>query len=158
MLVGVGSFLGLSLGARAADRGHGSWSVSASLCLLAVAAGVHFLELTGGAPPGWPTWVVVAAAFITQSTSLFSVMPVIQSRLVESAPASAPLALALNGSAASIGQACGAALGGTMLTVAGGPGIPLAAGSAALAAAALWWIAGRPAALAAERTAAAAPV
>ena len=147
MLVGLGSFFGLALGARSADRGYGGWSVSASLAMLAIAAAVHWLELTGGAPPGWPTYIVVGLAFVTASTSLFSVMPVIQSRLIDAAPASAPLALAFNGSAASVGQASGAALGGLMLSLYSAQAIPVAAGCAALCAAALWWVAGRKAGL-----------
>lgn len=144
IMVGLGSLLGLTLGGRFADRGMGRMTVMAGFLGLALAAGLHEMELRGGAPAGWPTYLVVCATLIIGSTSLFSVMPVVQTRLITSAPASAPLALALNGSSAAMGQALGAALGGAVLGVAGAAGLPLAAASIALGSAALWWFAAGP--------------
>lgn len=148
MLVGVGSFLGLTLGGRAADRGAGGLSVTLGFLGLALAASLHALELARNGPPGWDGYAVVAIAVLAGSTSLFSVMPVIQSRLIQRAPASAPLALAFNGSSASLGQALGGALGGLLLAQ-GALSVTFAAGAIALGAAAFWWLAnGRPAAAA----------
>jgi predicted MFS family arabinose efflux permease len=139
MMVGVGSLLGLTLGGRSADRGLGRLSVTVGFLGLAMAAGLHEMELRGGAPPGWPTYLVVGVTLFIGSTALFSVMPVVQTRLISAAPAAAPLALALNGSSASMGQALGAALGGVVLGAVGAKGLPLAAASIALASAAIWW-------------------
>ncbi|HMO44230.1 MAG TPA: hypothetical protein PKB04_13130, partial [Phenylobacterium sp.] len=83
-------------------------------------------------------------SLLAGSTALFSVMPVIQSRLIQRAPASAPLALAFNGSSASLGQAFGGALGGVLLAQ-GALSVTFAGGAIALAAAGFWWITnGRP--------------
>ncbi|MFP5449619.1 MAG: hypothetical protein ACLGHU_12835 [Alphaproteobacteria bacterium] len=86
---------------------------------------------------------IVGLAVLTGSTSLFSVMPVIQTRLIAKAPASAPLALAFNGSSASLGQAFGGALGGALLTQGGALSVTFAAGLIAVAAAAFWQFAHR---------------
>ena len=140
MLVGVGSFLGLMLGGRAADRQAGGLSVSLAFAGLAVGAGLHGLELSGGAPAGWPTYVVVGLTVLIGSTSLFSVMPVIQSRLIQRAPASAPLALAFNGSSAALGQAFGGALGGLLITQAGALSVTHASAAIAVFATGFWWL------------------
>jgi DHA1 family inner membrane transport protein len=138
IMVGLGSFLGLTLGARAANTGKGGLSVSLAFVALACAAALHHTELMGGAPEGIPTYIVVALAFLTASTALFSIMPVIQTRLIAAAPEAAPLALAFNGSSASFGQALGGALGGAMLSNFGAPAITVAAGTLALTALLVW--------------------
>lgn len=143
IMVGLGSILGLTLGGRSADRDLGRTSVTLSFLGLGLAAAMHEMEILGGAPAGWPTYVVVALTLFVGATSLFSVMPVVQSRLIAAAPASAPLALALNGSSASMGQAFGAAAGGAVLGAMGAPGLPLASVVIALGAAFFWWRAAR---------------
>jgi predicted MFS family arabinose efflux permease len=139
LMIGLGSFLGLTLGGRSADRGLGRQAVAVGFLGLALAAGLHELELRGGAPAGWPTYLVVSLTLFIGSTSLFSIMPVVQTRLITAAPSSAPLALALNGSSASLGQALGAALGGVVLGSMGATGLPAAAAAIALGSSALWW-------------------
>ncbi|MBW0152686.1 MAG: MFS transporter [Phenylobacterium sp.] len=143
MLVGVGSFLGLALGGRAADRGAGGLSVTLGFLGLAAAAALHGLELARTGAPGALAYGIVGLAVLTGSTSLFSVMPVIQTRLIAKAPASAPLALAFNGSSAALGQAFGGALGGALLTQSGALSVTFAAGVVAVAAAAFWQFAHR---------------
>lgn len=140
LVIGVGSFLGLYLGGRSADRGTGGLSVGLSFLALACGAGLHTLELAGGAPPGAATNIVVCLAILVTATSLFSIMPVVQSRLVETLPTAAALALALNGSAASFGQALGGANGGLMLTHFGGPAITASAMGLAVLGAAFWFL------------------
>jgi predicted MFS family arabinose efflux permease len=145
IVVGVGSMVGLTLGGRAADRELGRLSVTLAFLGLAIGAALHWMELNGGAPPGWPTYLVVTFTLFVGSTALFSVMPVVQSRLITVAPASAPLALALNGSSASMGQALGAALGGVVLASLGPTGLPLASIAIALGSALFWWRAAKDA-------------
>ncbi|WP_309643778.1 MFS transporter [Phenylobacterium sp.] len=140
LMIGVGSFLGLWLGGRSADRGKGGLSVGLAFLALAIGAGLHTLELAGGAPPGVATNIVVCAAIMIAATSLFSVMPVVQSRLVETLPTAAALALALNGSAASFGQALGGANGGFMLTHFGGPALTTSAMALAVVGATFWFL------------------
>jgi len=138
MLVGVGSFLGLTLGGRAADRGAGGMSVTLGFLGLAAAAALHSLELARAGAPGPGAYAIVGLAVLTGSTALFSILPVIQTRLIQRAPASAPLALAFNASSASLGQAFGAALGGTLLVQGGALSVTFAGGAVALGAVIFW--------------------
>lgn len=140
LMIGVGSFLGLYLGGRSADRGAGGLSVGLAFLALGLGAGLHTLELWGGAPPGPATYAVVCLAILIAATSLFSIMPVVQSRLVAALPTAAALALALNGSAASLGQALGGANGGLMLSHFGGPAITLSAMALAAMGATFWFL------------------
>jgi predicted MFS family arabinose efflux permease len=138
MMIGVGSFVGLWLGGRAADRGDSRWHVAGAFLTLATAAALHEFELRGGAPEGAATYAVVGLAIFIAATSLFSIMPVVQTKLVATLPEAAPLALAVNGSSASLGQALGGALGGLVLASVGGQSIPLAAIVIALIGASFW--------------------
>ena len=138
IVIGVGSFVGLWLGGRSADRGKGGLAVGLAFLALALGAGLHELELLGGAPAGPATYAVVCSAILIAATALFAIMPVVQTRLVEALPTAAPMALALNGSAASMGQALGGALGGAMLTGFGGPALTSASMALAVSGAAFW--------------------
>jgi predicted MFS family arabinose efflux permease len=138
LVIGVGSFIGLWLGGRSADRGKGGLSVTLGFLALAAGAGLHELELLGGAPAGAATYAVVCLAILIAATALFSIMPVVQTRLVEALPTAAPMALALNGSAASLGQGLGGGLGGAMLTNYSAPALTSAAMVVAVTGAILW--------------------
>lgn len=138
LLIGVGSFLGLSLGGRAADRGWSGTSITLAYSGLIIAAVLHWIVLHHYFPPGWPTWIVVGLAYVVMATGLFSVMPVVQSRLIARYPNSAPLALALNGSSASMGQALAGAAGGAILSTVGVPSLPVATIAFAAIALAIW--------------------
>lgn len=139
LMIGVGSFLGLWLGGRSADRGKGGFSVGLAFLTLACGAGLHTIELSGGAPAGLATNVMVCLAILVTATSLFSIMPVLQSRLVATLPTAAALALAINGSAVSFGQALGGANGGLMLTHFGGPALTTSAMVLAVGGAVFWF-------------------
>ncbi|MBA4013139.1 MAG: hypothetical protein C0481_14835 [Phenylobacterium sp.] len=136
--IGVGSFIGLWLGGRSADRGKGGLAVGLAFLALALGAGLHELELLGGAPAGPATYAVVCSAILIAATALFAIMPVVQTRLVEALPTAAPMALALNGSAASMGQALGGAVGGAMLSGFGGPALTSASMALAVSGALFW--------------------
>ncbi|CAN7538260.1 MFS transporter [Phenylobacterium sp. LjRoot164] len=138
IVIGVGSFVGLWLGGRSADRGKGGLAVGLAFLALALGAGLHELELLGGAPQGPATYAVVCSAILIAATALFAIMPVVQTRLVEALPTAAPMALALNGSAASMGQALGGAVGGAMLTGFGGPALTSASMALAVSGAVFW--------------------
>ncbi len=138
LMIGVGSFIGLWLGGRSADRGKGGLSVALGFLALALAAGLHEIELLGGAPEGAATYAVVCLAILIAATALFSIMPVVQTRLVEALPTAAPMALALNGSAASFGQGLGGGLGGAMLTNYSAPALTTAAMAVAVTGAVFW--------------------
>jgi len=86
----------------------------------------HFAATHHAAPPGLPSQLLVAFAIFLAATALFSITPVIQNRLIRMTEG-APVALALNGSVISVGQALGSALGGAALAGFGVPAIPAAA-------------------------------
>ena len=125
-MIGVGSIAGLWLGARAADRNAGrSWILQGFL-IQATAMSVHFAATHHVLPSGWPSAALVALGIFLAATALFSITPVIQSKLIQ-ATGGAPVALALNGSVISVGQALGSAAGGAALAAYGVPAIPGAA-------------------------------
>ena len=92
----------------------------------ATAMSVHFAATHHALPAGWPSAALVALGIFLAATALFSITPVIQSKLIQ-ATGGAPVALALNGSVISIGQALGSAVGGAALATYGVPAIPAAA-------------------------------
>ena len=126
MVIGLGSIAGLYLGGRAGDRGEGKeWLMVCFLGQL-VAMSLHLAATQHLTPPGLPSQLLVALAILTASTSLFSLMPVLSSRIIQTSQG-APIAMALNGSVNSMGQALGSAVGGFALATLGVPGIPLSA-------------------------------
>ncbi len=125
-MIGVGSILGLALGGRAGDRGAGKSWILAGFGGQILAMSLHFAATRHAVPAGWPSYILVASAIFLAATSLFAVMPVVQSRLIKTS-GGAPLAVALNGSLNSVGQATGAAMGGAALAHLGVSGIPATA-------------------------------
>ena len=126
MVIGLGSIVGLFLGGRAGDRGEGrEWLI---ICFLGqlLAMSLHVAATSHLTPPGLPSQLMVAMAIFIASTSLFSLMPVLSSRIIQTSQG-APLAMAVNGSVNSLGQALGSAVGGFALATVGVPGIPLSA-------------------------------
>ncbi len=132
-MIGVGSIAGLWLGARAADRGAGRNWILQGFMIQATAMSVHFAATHHVLPQGWPSAFLVALGIFLAATALFSITPVIQSRLIQTT-GGAPVALALNGSVISVGQALGSAVGGAALAAYGVPAIPAAALTLSLAA------------------------
>ena len=125
-MIGVGSIAGLALGARAADRNAGKGWILQGFAIQATAMSVHFAATHHVLPAGWPSAALVALGIFLAATALFSITPVVQSRLIQ-ATGGAPVALALNGSVVSLGQALGSAVGGLALHLSGVPAIPAAA-------------------------------
>ena len=125
-VIGVGSIAGLWLGARAADRSAGRNWILQGFVIQATAMSVHFAATHHVLPDGWPSAVLVALGIFLAATALFSITPVIQSQLIQTS-GGAPVALALNGSVISMGQALGSAAGGAALAAYGVPAIPGAA-------------------------------
>lgn len=132
-MIGVGSIVGLWLGGRAADRNAGKLWIIQGFCIQATAMSIHFAATNQLAPPGAPSAALVALGIFLAATALFSITPVIQHRLI-SMTDGAPVALALNGSVISMGQALGSTLGGAALALYGVPAIPAAALSMSLTA------------------------
>jgi predicted MFS family arabinose efflux permease len=125
MLIGLGSIAGLAIGARSANRGAPKLMMAGAFAIQGLAMAVHANELAGGAPTGWPTYAAVSAAILLLAIALFGLMPQIQTRIMALAGHSAPVALALGGSANALGQGFGAAFGGVVLSHVGLIGLPL---------------------------------
>jgi len=125
-MIGVGSIVGLWLGGRAADRDAGKAWIIQGFLIQATAMSLHFAATHHALPAGWPSAALVAFAIFLAATALFSITPVIQSRLIQMTDG-APVALALNGSVIAVGQALGSTLGGAALAGFGVPAIPAAA-------------------------------
>ncbi len=125
-MIGFGSVAGLSLGGRAADRDVGKAWILQGFAIQALAMTLHFAATHHALPAGLPSQLLVALAIFVAATALFSITPVIQSRLIQ-ATEGAPVALALNGSVISVGQALGSAAGGASLATWGVPAIPATA-------------------------------
>jgi predicted MFS family arabinose efflux permease len=132
-MIGVGSVVGLWLGAKAADRQAGRNWILQGFVIQATAMSIHFAATHQLAPAGWPSAALVALGIFVAATALFSITPVVQARLIE-LTGGAPVALALNGSVISVGQALGSAMGGAALASFGVPAIPAVALSMSLAA------------------------
>ena len=125
-MIGVGSIAGLFLGGRAANRNLGRNWILQGFVIQAVAMSTHFAATHHALLPGLPSKLLVGFAIFLAATALFSITPVIQSRLIQMT-GGAPVALALNGSVVSMGQALGSTLGGAALAAYGVPAIPAAA-------------------------------
>jgi len=126
MMIGVGSIAGLWLGGRAANRYAGKSWILQGFAIQAAAMSLHYAATHQALPPGWPSMVLVALAIFVAATALFSMTPVVQARLIQMTDG-APVAMALNGSVVSMGQALGSAMGGAALAMFGVPAIPGAA-------------------------------
>ena len=125
-MIGVGSIAGLWLGGRAADRSAGKRWIQQGFAIQAIAMSLHFAATHQALPAGPASAVLVALAIATAAMALFSITPVIQSRIL-TMTGGAPVALALNGSVIAVGQALGATVGGVALGAWGVPAIPGAA-------------------------------
>jgi len=125
-MIGVGAAVGLWLGGRAADRNAGKAWILQAIAIQACAMTLHLSATHHLLPAGWASDALVALAIFLAAAALFSISPVTQSRMIQMTNG-APVALALNGSVFSMGQALGATLGGIALASYGVPAIPAAA-------------------------------
>lgn len=132
-MIGFGSIAGLWLGARAANLDLGRNWILIGFAIQASAMSIHFAATHQVVPAGWPSAALVALGIFVAATALFSITPVVQARLITMTEG-APVALALNGSVISVGQALGSAMGGLALATYGVPAIPGAALAMSLAA------------------------
>ncbi len=114
VFIGLGSLAGIALG----GRGPGGARLPAGLMLLLMAALASYSLLLAADAAAWhaaPLAVLVFAG----SVALFAMAPLVQTRLVELAPADRAVALAMSGAVALAGQGLGAAYGGAVIAVAG---------------------------------------
>ncbi|MEO0681053.1 MAG: MFS transporter [Pseudomonadota bacterium] len=129
ILIGIGSLLGLVLGARLAD-GVGRRALAPLFCAIA-ATQVLFAAGLSWAPPGLAGGLVFALAALPGAAALFASLPVVAADIARRAGGAATLAFALNGAMIFLGQGLGIGLGGAGFSALGLPGA--AAAGAALA-------------------------
>ncbi|MBY6157672.1 MFS transporter [Pseudooceanicola nitratireducens] len=130
MLSGVGSFLGLTLGARLVERqAQGPLVILFTTILLS--QGIFAIALIQGWS-GSAGLTAVVIGMLVGSTSLFGTAPIVQSRMADAAGPAATLAFALNGSMVYLGQGVGVMLGGMMLGAMGLPFVSTAGMGVAL--------------------------
>jgi DHA1 family inner membrane transport protein len=107
--VGVGSMVGIPVGAMLADRGLARPTLVAAFAGMAITQ-LGYTLMQGGVIPPSPSGLSVL--IFLGAASAFTIPPVTQTRLVAIAGAAAPIALALNGSVNFLGQGAGAVTGG----------------------------------------------
>lgn len=119
---GLGAMAGVVWGGRNADGEHPQRWVAVAYVLLfmslSVQAGLMFV-FGPDAPGGDAAIGMLAATFFVSSMSMFSIMPTVQRRLVETASRAQNVVMALNGSMVFFGQALGGALGGAAISSVG---------------------------------------
>jgi DHA1 family inner membrane transport protein len=145
-LIGVGSIFGIVIGIKSADSPRASRVLMQSFFVSAFALSLYSLlqvaAVDSAAPilssPRGPVILALSLAMIAGAAALFARTPIIQARLVATAPVDArPVILALNGSMVFLGQGLGAALGGIAIATAGLSVLGYAAAAVALAGAGL---------------------
>jgi MFS transporter, DHA1 family, inner membrane transport protein len=109
-LIGVGSIIGILIGARFADRPEALTMIAASLGVSLIGLGLYSL-LPATSLSGTPLVALLSLAMVLGAAALFARTPVIQARLVAGAPENSAVLLALNGSTVFVGQGVGAAIG-----------------------------------------------
>jgi MFS transporter, DHA1 family, inner membrane transport protein len=139
-MIGVGSIIGVVIGARVADRPGAQRAVVSSFVVSAAALAIYSVLMLMADPSipmvGISRLVVIGVLCIGMmagAAALFMRTPVIQTRLAAASPAAArPVILALNSSMVFAGQGLGAAIGGAAIGLAGLSSVGLVAAVVAL--------------------------
>lgn len=121
-LIGVGSIIGIALGARLADRTGPARAVGISFLVSAIALfGYSTLIAVAVFSPGPLTMLAaLCVAMIAGAAAQFFRAPLAQTELVRASPVEArPVVLALNGSMVFLGQGLGAGIGGATIAIGG---------------------------------------
>lgn len=117
LFIGIGSLVGLALGARLATT-QGLRALTPLMCLVVLTQAMFTLGLFLGLTPLLGI-IVTALIIFTGSAALFALAPIVQSALAEIAGPAATVAFALNGSVVFLGQGVGAVLGGGVMAQSG---------------------------------------
>lgn len=113
LFIGVGSLVGLALGARLATS-HGLTALTPLMLAVLATQGMFTVGLLAELAP-WMGIISTAVIIFTGSAALFALAPIVQSALAEIAGPAATVAFALNGSVVFLGQGLGAVLGGGVI-------------------------------------------
>lgn len=123
ILIGIGSILGLFVGARLAD-GIGESALFPLFCVIVVTQTIYAVGLLL-APPGITGGVLFALATLPGAAALFACFPVVAASIARHAGEAATLAFALNGATIFLGQGLGIAIGGVGFSLLGLQGAAL---------------------------------
>jgi len=112
-IIGAGMIIGVVVGGIIADRSHSTRVVAVAFIVMAVTlAGYSVLMTTGDQVGGAASIAGLVAVILFGAAALFTLSPVIQTRLVEAAPKTVTVVLALNASMIFLGQGLGTIVGG----------------------------------------------
>lgn len=151
-LAGVGSVIGLTIGARLGNRGRGDIGVAGALLALMLATSVQFALIHVGGEPSLANIIFASAAGVVSSGCMFAILPMIQQRLVGVTGADSRLALTFNASATSFGQGFGSGIGGVIIVHLGIAFNLVTTALLAFIALLFWWIWARRSGLAGSRS------
>ncbi len=118
--IGVGSFVGILVGGRLADRATGPLTLPATFALIALSLlAVCALSLWPAVLP--PPWLggVLAGVITLNAAAMFGIGPILQTRLIDAAPHTRSVVMGLNAATVFLGQGLGAGLGGLVAHWAG---------------------------------------
>jgi DHA1 family inner membrane transport protein len=131
-LIGIGFTLGNVIGGRMAD-----WSLDGATKVLLAALAVIMFVL----PLAFTLHVTAAIGLLIWGAATFAVVPPLQMRVMQAATDAPGLASSINVGAFNLGNALGAALGGSVITLGlGYAAIPIAGGLLASAGLLLAWL------------------
>ncbi|GLQ98825.1 MFS transporter [Dyella mobilis] len=131
-LIGIGFTLGNGLGGRLAD-----WSLDGATKVLLAALAIIMVVL----PLALTTHVTAAIGLLLWGAATFAVVPPLQMRVMAAAADAPGLASSINVGAFNLGNALGAALGGSVISLGlGYAAVPMAGGVLAAAGLALAWL------------------
>lgn len=112
-IIGAGMIIGVVVGGIIADRSHSARVVAVAFIVMAVTLAGYSVLMTTSDRVGGPASIAgLVAVILFGAAALFTLSPVIQTRLVEAAPKTVTVVLALNASMIFLGQGLGTIVGG----------------------------------------------
>ena len=135
---GLGCIVGLAIGARVGGSPAGGAVVASCMVIVAACASTQAALLLDGPHAGIAARLAMALTLLISSAALFTMLPILQVRIIDSAVDAAALALTVNASATALGQGLGAAAGGYVLTQAGLSFVPIVSIGLTVAALGFW--------------------
>jgi DHA1 family inner membrane transport protein len=113
--IGIGSIIGVVIGGRIADAHHLRGAVAALFAVMAATLAAYTPLLS---EPGQAA-ILLGVVILLGAAALFTLIPIIQTRLARAAPAAGPVLFGLNGTMIFAGQGAGALLGGLVAETTG---------------------------------------
>lgn len=126
-IIGAGMIVGVIAGGIIADRSHSSRIVALAFFVMAITlAGYSALMMSSDGISSAVAFAGLVAVILVGAAALFTLSPIVQTRLVEAAPKTITVVLALNASMIFLGQGLGTIVGGLVIESVGLPSVGLA--------------------------------